>query len=133
MRTLYKIVLLILCISISVTSRVTGNDTSISQNSQEDNPVSYFFSDKESKAILSQIEHPQKAKNKTLQKNNKGKYKLSGILFVTPSNWTVWINDKPYHSRGQYNEFTITAVSNHFVIINCNDGDEIKLSLDMSH
>ena len=133
MRNLYKIAVVILCISNSVLSHVACSDTRTAQISKEDSPVSYFFSDKESKAILLQIDSPQKAKNKALEKNNRGKYKLSGILFINPSNWTVWINGKPYHSRGQTNEFTITAVSNHSVLINCNDGNEIKLSLDMPH
>ena len=86
--------------------------------------TSYFFSDKESKAILNQT-----ATEKTKGKSAKTTYKLSGILFITPKNWTVWINDKPYSSVGQYEDFSINFVSKQCVNLTINNGSSITLSL----
>ena len=112
-----------------VTQYATCNDSVNTPN--EDIPTSYFFSDKESNAILSLLNKDKsKCKDKSLKTGKKTVYKLSGILFVNVHNWTVWINDKPYHSTGQYKDFFINAVSSNSVLITCKDGTEISLLLD---
>ncbi len=86
---------------------------------------SYFFSDKESNAILNQ-NLPKKTDKKPVEVI----YKLSGILFISPNNWTVWINDKPYSSTGQYKEFSINFVSSCSVKITLKNGHSVTLLLN---
>lgn len=139
MRTLYEIAriyshhLCLMVLAISGASSTTGNVQSEQKVEQ-----SYFFSDKESNAILSILtENKNKTKNKhrnvPLKKDKELTYKLSGILFVNPHNWTVWINGKAYHSINQYKDFYINRVSRCSVLITCRDGNTLKLSLDMNH
>ncbi len=129
MRTLYKIVIITTGSLQFITQYATCNDNVNTPNG--DIPTSYFFSDKESNAILSLLnKNKDKCQDKSLKTNKKTVYKLSGILFVNAHNWTVWINNKPYHSIGQYNDFFINAVSSNSVLITCKDGNEMRLRLD---
>ena len=90
--------------------------------------TSYFFSNKESEAILNQN---SSKKEKSGEETKKITYKLSGILFVSPRNWTVWINDKPYSSLGYYGEFSINSVSSNSVKLTLLNGRSVTLQLSL--
>jgi hypothetical protein len=56
--------------------------------------------------------------------------KLSGILYVNEDNWTVWIDDIPYSSIGQKDEFSIDEVTEDSVSLTMRDGATINISVN---
>ena len=95
-----------------------------------DNITSYFFSKEQEDAILDNL---NKMKNnhkiKTKQNKNKIEYKVGGICYLSPTNWTIWINGKSYNKIGQYKDFSIDAVSYDGATITTLDGKTIHLTV----
>ena len=89
---------------------------------------SYFFNQEQSDAIL---EHLNKPKEKHTKKRIKRKieYKLSGICYLGPNDWIVWLNGKAYNKIGQYQYFSIDEVSSDTVTITTNDCKTIHLNV----
>ena len=89
---------------------------------------SFFICDEESCEILDSVY------NRTSSKRKKPKTieispKISGIFYVDDENWTVWINDVPYSSIGQQEDFSIDSVSEHYVCLTLNDGSTLNLDI----
>ncbi|MBR1479788.1 MAG: hypothetical protein IJ599_02725 [Alphaproteobacteria bacterium] len=63
------------------------------------------------------------------QESGEQNYVVSGLLFISNSNWTIWINDVPYFSIGQKNNFSIDEVSESGAIITTPDGRTLNLTV----
>lgn len=85
---------------------------------------SLFMSDEESQKILSFVENN---KNKCV---DSCEFKLSGIVFIDDLNWVVWINNKPYNSIGEKEDFSLDEVNENNVVITRTDGKTLNLSVD---
>ena len=92
------------------------------------NAHSYFFNEEQSNAILEHLNKP-KVKIKKKKKRNKIEYKISGICYLGPSNWIVWINNTAYTKIGQYSNFSIDEVHPNGVTITTNDCKTMHLSV----
>ena len=94
------------------------------------NAQSYFFTPEQSNAILENLNKPkEKRKDKKKKIIKKIEYKLSGICYMSPDNWIVWINGQAYNKIGQYNHFSIDEVSQDSVTITTSDCKTIHLSV----
>jgi hypothetical protein len=80
----------------------------------------------ESEKALSIAKH----NNKKSEKHSK--HKISGIFFMDDLTWTVWIDNVPYSSVGQKEEFSLDEVSEEKVTLTMNDGttSEIFVNAD---
>jgi hypothetical protein len=58
------------------------------------------------------------------------KHRISGIFFVNDSTWTVWIDNVPYSSPGQKEDFSIDEVSEDSVTLTMNDGITIDICVN---
>jgi effector-binding domain-containing protein len=85
------------------------------------------MSNEESEQIFNTIK-----RKKTNNNDNPREYKLSGIFYINKDNWTVWINNVPYSSIGQKNDFSIDEVTEEIVILTMPDGITIEISVDSS-
>jgi hypothetical protein len=83
-----------------------------------------FMTDKESEKVLSI------AKQKNQKSFKRCGHKISGIFFVDDSTWTVWIDNVPYSSIGQKEEFSIDEVSEEKVVLTTNDGFTLDIYVD---
>lgn len=84
------------------------------------NAQSLFFNQEQSNAILENLNKP-KEKRKKKKVKRRVEYKVSGICYLSQSNWIVWINGKAYSRIGQYNHFSIDSVSKNSVTITTSD------------
>ena len=84
------------------------------------NSQSLFFTQEQSNAILEKLNKP-KEKRKKKKIRRRIEYKVSGICYLSQNNWIVWINGKAYSKIGQYNHFSIDAVSRNSVTITTSD------------
>jgi hypothetical protein len=86
-----------------------------------------FMNDWESKLALRSVK-----KHKGTQRPNcpNGTIRLSGILYIDGDNWTVWIDDVPYSSIGQKDDFSIDEVTEDCVLLTMSDGSTISISVN---
>ena len=89
---------------------------------------SLFLDDENAKRAL----HLAEGSYSGQQENGNRNYVVSGLLFVSNSNWTIWINDVPYSSVGQKSNFSIDEVSESGAIITTPDGCTLNLSVGES-
>ena len=99
-------------------------------NGEENNWISPFFTEEQSNAIIENLKKMSSnnvIKNK--QNKNKIEYKLDGICYSSPDNWTVWINGKSYNKVGWYKEFSIDEVLPDSITITTADSQTLYLSV----
>ncbi len=86
--------------------------------------TSFFMNDLDSKKALSLAKQSNKEETQKIPE-----LKLSGIFFVDDQNWTIWLNDIAYSEYGQYENFSIDAVSESEVTITNSDSETVTLSV----